>query len=127
VSRLKIVIGWLILAIWLPATSLCLVEKAGWLSADDCCQKNSPDSNPASSAEDSACCALGSSSYKANEDERLISLSCDFVLTPALVLPSLEADHCFHVAGTKAPVHLSVSWQFSSRAALLPRAPSFVS
>jgi hypothetical protein len=124
VDRLKILTGWLMLVIWLPATSLCLVERAGWLSADECCQKSATDTSPANSTEKTACCALGSSSYKANENERLLSLPFDFLATLDFVPASSHLVEGYCNAATQAPPDLSVTWQFSFRTALPPRAPS---
>jgi len=59
------VIAAVMLLVWLPATSLCLIERAGWLANDDCCPSSTggaPDKQPASN---STCCTLASGSYKA--------------------------------------------------------------
>lgn len=119
----------MMLALWLPATSLCLVERAGWISNDDCCPSSSektPSSQPSSH---SACCTLVSGSYKVVDHQSVTTISpvVVAVLLTRLGGFALLADASFVVPRTAIPPDLPVSWQFSFRTALPPRAPSFVS
>ena len=66
VKKLKKAGGWLLLVIWLPATSLCLVERAGWMANDDCCPSSASKPVPAEPSSDPTCCTLASASYKAD-------------------------------------------------------------
>ena len=107
-----------LLAMWLPATSLCLLENAGLIPKTDDC--------PASQSSESPCCALASATYKMNErPTRTVPVPtliiARFVGLPQQVLPPT----LFAVAESGvSPLELPRSWQFSSRAALMPRAPS---
>jgi hypothetical protein len=118
-NRLRTGIASLLLVFWIPATSLCLLENAGWVSKNDDCPAGQ-------SSESSPCCALASATYKVDESLAVAPPS------PALmvawlddlphVIPALTQ---FAVAESGvSPPELSRSWQFSSRAALMPRAPS---
>lgn len=118
-NRVKRVLAMALLAMWLPATSLCLLENAGLISKNDDC--------PAGQAsESSPCCALASATYKMIErPARAIPppalVIAWFVDPPQLVLPPT----LFAVTESGvSPPELPQSWQFSSRAALMPRAPS---
>ena len=117
-KRVEKVIAMALLAMWLPATSLCLLENAGWIYKTDGCPAEQ-------SSQSSPCCALASATYKLNytparalPPPKVIPWPIDLpqlVLSPAL----------FAVAESGvSPPELIQSWQFSSRAALMPRAPS---
>jgi hypothetical protein len=119
----------MLLALWMPATSLCLIERAGWFANDDCCPSSSKDAPDGKPAPEKNCCALASATYKANDDQ---TLTVSAPLLAFLILPDLialvEASDAFQsLPVTHSPTDLSVSWQFSSRAAAPPRAPSLVS
>jgi hypothetical protein len=118
------------LVVWLPATSLCLVETAGFLSSDGCCPSGETNSTPANeSTADSTCCVLAWGNYKANEDDRPIISSPLFTYFLIANLPELterDATPQWNSV-TSSPPELVKGWQFSFRTALLPRAPSFVS
>lgn len=116
----------LLLILWMPATSLCLVEQSGLLeiecpSSDECC--------PTQPAEASTCCLLASGFYKLNDDDRL------WVVAPSLALTvesnSAEAFCDWNPLCSEPlilpPPELVVSWQFSVRTAPIPRAPSIAS
>ena len=122
-NRLKLVAATALLALWLPATSLCLMENAGWLTKNDGCGDNQ-------SSEMSPCCALASAAYKMDDNRSETAPAApQFVLLTNLAhldqaWPQLFAD--VSECGVSPP-ELSTSWQFSSRAALAPRAPSSIS
>lgn len=123
------VIAAVMLLVWLPATSLCLIERAGWLANDDCCPSSTggaPDKQPASN---STCCTLASGSYKADDQERVMPVVPLLALGPALVSdePHEWASQPSPIATASSPPELLAGWQFSFRAALPPRAPSIVS
>src|SRR5437016_4289586 len=64
VDQLKTTMAALLLVLWIPATSLCLLEAAGWISdADGCAAGQSLESSP--------CCALASASYKMQENRQV--------------------------------------------------------
>ena len=129
VRWLKTLVGLVLLAAWLPATSLCLIERAGWLAYDDCCPSSSPKSQDNDPSRETTCCALASAPYKADNDDG-IKISAP----TTAVLPSVDltTPHDAPGAPKSAPVspsppELPTSWQFTFRTALPPRAPSFVS
>jgi hypothetical protein len=122
VNALKTFVATMLLAMWMPATSLCLLENAGLISKKDDCPSSQ-------SSETSPCCALASATYKMEENAPTNALS------PAQVFVSIDSANpdCsppqfFRVAECGvSPPELSTSWQFSFRAALTPRAPSSAS
>jgi hypothetical protein len=119
VDRLKTTIAALLLGLWLPATSFCLLENAGWIAKSDGC----PDDQ---SSESSPCCALASATYEMHEGAAMVVPSPASVVAwlpdlPTLILPPAQA--AIAESGVSPP-ELAQSWQFSFRAALKPRAPS---
>jgi hypothetical protein len=60
-----------LLLLWTPATSLCLIQRTGWPSHDDCCPSSSAKTPPCKPASESACCALASATCKSHFHERL--------------------------------------------------------
>ena len=111
-----------LLVIWIPASSLCLIENAGLIMSSCCCDESSSSDLP-------TCCALASSAYKLDDTGQ------------ALVAPLLSAsflgndlDQFDFKTSSELAVTLDVSppetchsWQFCSRAAASPRAPSLAS
>jgi hypothetical protein len=129
VNLLKRVVALVLLAAWLPATSLCLIERAGWLSSDDCCPSNTQNGSDQKPSHETTCCALASATYKADDDQNVN------VAAPIAVLVadwnSLSVVESFGWSACPSlsisPPELPASWQFALRTALPPRAPSFVS
>src|SRR5882724_7843338 len=120
--RLKTIVAVALLALWIPATSLCLAENAGLVADSDHCS-----GCPSSQA--SPCCVVASAAYKL-DDNRAAFLPClgnsvlfsgdATELHPPLVA-SLAGNDC------ESPPELRSSWQFCARAAANPRAPSSIS
>ena len=112
-----------LLAIWLPATSLCLLERANWLSNDECCPSSS---EQAPTKDGNNCCVLASAPYKAGDTRPIAPLA--ILLSFFTVAEPLAAlDEPLHPALSLSPPDLPNTWQFSFRTALPPRAPSLVS
>jgi hypothetical protein len=120
-QRLKIVIAGLLVICWWPTTSLCLVERAGWVKIGGCCDEPSPN-------DQSPCCALASASYKYDDNGQSIA-------SPSLAA-HVESSHPVNVASeapiisyfdSVSPPELCHTWQFCTRTAANPRAPSLVS
>ena len=126
-EKLKKAVGWLLLVIWLPATSLCLVERAGWLANDDCCPSSASKPAPGKSSGDSTCCTLASASYKADDYSHLHITAPLFigVLIFEAFAGDSEAGQVDCNSDDVGPPTLRTTWQFTSRTALPPRAPSF--
>jgi hypothetical protein len=120
--RLKTIVAMALLALWIPATSLCLAENAGLVVDNDHCGDS-----PSSQA--SPCCVLASAPYKLDDNGSVVvpwlgdsvSLFRDTVnVHPPLLI-------CLARNGCESPPELRSSWQFRARAAANPRAPSSVS
>jgi hypothetical protein len=103
--------------LWVPATSLCLLENAGLVSKKDDC--------PASQSESSPCCALASATYKTEPSPAAVPPPAPLpgVLLDLPKLISTRLQSAVAESGVSPP-ELSQTWQFSFRAALAPRAPS---
>jgi hypothetical protein len=122
VTGLKTIIAACLLSLWMPATSLCLMENAGWLAKNDgCCDGQSSEMSP--------CCALASASYKIDDSRsattpvaQLFVLLINFSNLNQVPQKFAGAEEC-----GVSPPELSTSWQFSVRAAAAPRAPSLAS
>lgn len=129
VRLLRTVVGWVLLLVWLPATSLCLVERAGWLANDDCCPSSAPKSSPGKQSNDTTCCTLASASYKADDYSRLhiaAPLFIGVLIFEAFAAEAEPGDTVLKADDLSPPVLLK-TWQFTSRTALPPRAPSLAS
>jgi hypothetical protein len=123
VSRLKIVVAMTVLAFWMPATSFCLMENAGWLVKNNGCCSDQP-------SEMAPCCTLASATYKTDESRSATAPSP--AQLSALCIDFSELDSSPKQLASAAesgvsPPELLTSWQFSSRAAPAPRAPSSAS
>ena len=131
-SRLTKSVAVLLLALWVPATVHCRLEQALSLELLSCCPHEDAEKTPAHHESDCAndgCAAVESGFYKQEEPE----------VTPGRPLPALVvllAPHmdcgpkCVWVlvaAVSRFPSELAQCWQFSFRAALPVRAPSFTS
>jgi hypothetical protein len=120
--RLTTIVAMALLALWIPATSLCLAENAGVVADIDHCADS-----PSSQA--SPCCVLASAAYKLDDngsvvvpwpDNEVSLLRDTFDVRPRLGAPLVRN-------GYESPPELRSTWQFSARAAANPRAPSFAS
>jgi hypothetical protein len=121
VHRLKTIVAMALLALWIPATSLCLAENAGLVTDRDHC-------GDFPSSQTSPCCTLASAAYKLNENRAAI---LQWSGSPVPVSGDATELHSPLVVlagnGCESPPELRNSWQFCARAAANPRAPSFVS
>jgi hypothetical protein len=124
------VVNWLhrIVAVvaWMPAASLCLAECAGVVERGDCCADESG-GKPDAAAH--PCCFLASGLYKSHDHQTLVTapnaLATAQLLSPISVAPS--SGILASPLPTVSPPDLPVTWQFTFRTALPPRAPSFAS
>jgi hypothetical protein len=119
VNQLKAIMAAGLLALWMPATSFCLLENAGLLAKNDgCCNEQSSEEHP--------CCVLASAVYKMDESRSATLPSLPQLLAVFVDVTALGCSP-YHLARLAecgvSPPELSASWQFSSRAALAPRAP----
>ena len=116
----------LLLALWVPATSHCLMESAGLMPTVFSCTDDCAPGAPAGQDADDACAALESAPYKASDEDSLaIVLTCPPVLALAFLLSELFTTATpLPLFTTVAPPALPVTWQFLQRAALPVRSPS---
>jgi hypothetical protein len=122
VNRLKTIIAAVLLGLWMPAGSLCLIENAGLLAKNaSCCDDQS--------SETPLCCALAWATYKMDENAptKALSLAQIFVSIDSANLESSRPQFYRAAECGVSPPELSTSWQFSFRTALAPRAPSSAS
>ena len=118
------------LVLWVPVTSLCLVERSGFLAADDCCPTASQETLPTPEQDIFPCCSLAFGNYRTNHDRPVIIDTAVSLPSSAILLEELwdAPEMRLHSSSSDAPpIQLAVSWQFSCRAALSPRAPSSAS
>lgn len=126
VNWLHRIVAVVMLAAWMPAASLCLAECAGLVERGDCC---ADESGGKSDSAEHPCCFLASGLYKSHDHQNLVTAP-DALATAQLLSPISVANSSGILAAPQpalSPPDLPVTWQFSFRAALPPRAPSFVS
>ncbi|MGC3957933.1 MAG: hypothetical protein QM813_08320 [Verrucomicrobiota bacterium] len=131
--KLKTALTLLLAILWLPVTSHCLLfEAAEGTNSPACClHDDAPvaESHHQQEGASAACALLENAQYKSSQ-QRIAAPP--FVAQLAFELPSLL--NVALISGTSdsqqldTPLEsLPVTWQFSMRAALPARAPSFVS
>ena len=119
--RLRSLTACLLLALWLPATLHCALEQAGLLRADTACIDQCLSDN-CDQLENGLYNKFASVALKAPTFAPLLCLCCLNEITPeTIIVPLLSPER------TSCPPELPRSWQFVSRAAPLPGAPSLAS
>jgi hypothetical protein len=128
VSKLSKAVALTVLALWGLAAMHCKLEILPGLDfLKSCCFADSSPSSP-KNCESDGCDAVEDGSYLAQEQ---IVAAPQPLLFPVWISPVMQAplpelaSACF--SGFQTPPELARFWQFSYRAALPPRAPSFVS
>ncbi len=126
-SRVTRIVALVLLAIWLPVTMHCRLESAGLIKSHDKC------SCPLGTATESDCrddlCSTVENDLF-NDAPAALTLSapqvcdCTLLLTAFAVSYSKDPEPILCHARHYPPPELAVGWQFLSRAALLPGAPS---
>jgi len=123
--RLRFIVGWLLLALWLPASLHCSLEAAGWFGMEDashapdaCCQASHQCS-------DDVCATIEGWLLHA-EGSVLTALMLAVLffccLSIVLALPRRMAP-AVAAGGWEWPPDGVARWQFVRRAACWPRAP----
>jgi hypothetical protein len=118
--------------LWVAAGSHCRLEILPGLGFLSCCQHSQAEKSPAHHDDDCAgdgCFAIESGFYKI---ERTQNAPIKPLLPLAVWLNTASDDTqsnapAFAVLGSSSPPEVALAWQFFQRAALPPRAPSFVS
>jgi hypothetical protein len=130
VKWLRIVTALVLTVFWLPVSVHCQLEQLPGLEFLSCCDHEETTApHQDDDCEGDACAVVESGLYKT--EERHLSLPAPDLLSTVFRHLDLAEEFCFAVDQTSAsetvPAELSRTWQFLSRAALPPRAPSFVS
>jgi len=125
VCRIKTTLALLIVAFWAPVSMHCKLELVPGLEFLQC-ETEAP--TPSDCDED-GCQVIESACYKVEENQPIVPPFV-FALTASLTVPNIEdsalrPERC--APWTTAPPELPNTWQFASRAAARPRAPSFAS
>jgi hypothetical protein len=120
-AMVRVIAAVILLAVWVPATWQCLLEKAAIVQADDCCPSSAPEKAP-SKQFGSACCALAAGLFKLEDGQTIDIAPEEFVVR----IPERE----FSFARTEFSTldfRAGKPWHLVQRAALPVRAPSSAS
>ncbi|MBC8244863.1 MAG: hypothetical protein H8E20_10760 [Verrucomicrobia bacterium] len=126
----RLIVVWILAAIWLPATSHCLLGAAGWLPEFCCEVESSCDESGATHdahTECDVCTAVESGDYNFSKpadfdvsfDAALAWEQVARLTNPAKATQSVPLS-------SRAPPGLAKRWAFITRAAIPGRAPSFL-
>lgn len=116
--RLRFLAAWWLLALWLPATLHCSLDQAGVFGETQPCAEACATDN--CDVLESGLFNSAGVSLKVPAPSVLLCLCCLTEVAPEPpVVPALSPE------GTVSPPELARTWQFTARAALPPRAPSF--
>ena len=128
VNRLKPFVALIVLALWASCTIRCELVSLACSEADTCCD-SAADKSPEKPAPAGHCVCSWVKSGGYIAEKSVVSLplpvGLPLVPLPAYLEVPMPDRHASEL--TFSPPELLTSWQFSFRAALSPRAPSFVS
>ena len=128
VNRLKPFVALIVLALWASCTIRCELVSLACSEADTCCD-SAADKSPEkpSPANHCVCSWVRSGGYISEKTAIPLPLPIGLPLVPlpAYLEVPMPDSHASEL--TFSPPELLTSWQFAFRAALSPRAPSFVS
>lgn len=117
-----------ILAIWLPATLHCKLENLPGLSFLVCCSHEDTQPHQEDDCDTDGCAWVESALYKTPDNAPLVA-PLVLALSAFVAVPTHQEtaapESSFRL--NLVPPELPQSWHFSRRAALPPRAPTFVS
>jgi hypothetical protein len=111
--------------LWLPMVSHCRLESIPSLAFLQCVAD--ADSAETSHCDDSGCCSLEDSSYKAGYNRLTLPEFVPAVIIAAFVMPTPPAEQMKMGRLIHPPPDQHIAWQFFARTALPPRAPSSIS
>ena len=127
VKSFRTLLTLVLVALWPLATSHCDLEQLPGF-AFFACTEESPTAAPHqdNDCETDSCASIESGFYKTEDSQQVPTppLALSELLTAVLVT---ELSSVSNFDPETIPLELSRNWQFSLRAALPPRAPSFVS
>jgi hypothetical protein len=120
-KRFRTALALLLALIWVPVTMHCALEGVPGLEFLICCEHEDAAPHQDDDCEADACAVVESGFYKLQDDEVLV-VAC----SELDVFDYELKDETAVLTASRPPPDLTVGWQFSSRAALLPRAPSYL-
>ena len=115
----------LLATVWMTLNTHCQLERLGFFPKVGCCA--TPDNDFGGDGGDDGCCDLDSAQYFSTENGTVIHLNIEAVLLPLVESELPQTSPLLASPRGPGPPVLLAGWQFSSRAALPPRAPSFAS
>ncbi len=121
VKRLFLIVGLVLLVLWVPITSHCMLENIRGMEFLKC----ATDTDQGKDCGDDGCTQLESATYRIS-DTHTDFLPLAFIDFSDVVLLELPVDEQ-PTAVVETPPDIPVAWQFLFRTALPPRPPSFVS
>lgn len=124
-KQLRQIVGLVLLVLWVPLTSHCTWENISDLALFKCSAEAAPQPEQKSDCADDGCAQLETATYR-NSDAQSDVTPPDFLALFQLLTVTVPAGQTCAAAVT-VPPEISTGWQFAFRAALPPRAPSFVS
>ena len=126
VGRLRVITAAMLLALWVPATWQCLLERAEVVEAsDDCCPNSAcPNSAPENGADGagSICCTLADGHFKRNDAPPV-----DLKPPQPAARVAYTDQGSRRIASAAPETDFRVPWQIEQRAAMPARAPCFAS
>ena len=120
-TRVKALMALILAVLWLPVTMHCALEGLPGLEFLICCEHEDAGPHADDDCEADACAVVESGFYKLQDHDDLVVVLTEVVLCDV----SLRAGKPI-VTASRPPPDFAVGWQFSSRAAPLPRAPSYL-
>jgi hypothetical protein len=129
VRTLRRVMVLLLALAWVPLMSHCKLESVPGLEFLACLAEGDSHDEQSSDCEDTECCSAEKSLYKTEKSHLVLSPPDLLPLSSAPVLDLANAlpDEASVGMLTAAPPELTKAWNFISRTASPPRAPSFAS
>ena len=115
--------AFLVLALWLVATQHCKLESIPGLEFLQCAS----DTATHSDCDGDSCASVEGGAYKLSDNQRVTPV---LLMVASVALPCAEdtaAAGCFSKPPPSPPPEIPKAWQFITRTASPPRAPSFVS
>jgi len=121
-------IALLLAMLYLPATGHCIMEQAGWLpSGGDCCEQAESHQDIPINPCAVSCCPSENTAYFSVATSLHTYLIAEVPVCLIALALAIEPEQSATPLPGSSPPELAKVWQFSFRAALPPRAPSFVS
>ncbi|HSH93815.1 MAG TPA: hypothetical protein VK968_06695 [Roseimicrobium sp.] len=117
----------LLVALWLPVTSHCLMEDAGLIHRDACCAPAADSQRPGHDADEGAC-QVESAGFRLESRTTILAAVLLIAVACLVSLFSASIPQVPHLSQVRSapPPEWVQSWQFFTRAVACGRAPSFL-